>query len=357
MGKAYLLNTIYKYPDIFPALPYSSLLLNSQNIFQNDMLFSYSPKISSCAVFFVGAVNDPQRNITTVSMVSEGLLDFPLEKTLKLSDFNNRVSSRILQRNVLKSLVEQAKTISEEQSTYVVLNNNIDAQLLAEFVGKNEIVIRMRSNPDRFVNNLKRLRDMPPTNRVELFDFSPRSAESLKDMGLPAYSLTPWLHNSERILSAYAQCCGNNTSLASRRIESLFQALKIEHGSVVIIFAHSNGKAALLDTKEGIIPLDSKMISEFGKTQGHLPIVVLLSCNSFPTLVDAFLDAGAPVVFASDSPLRIHNISKFIESLTKKLLAGKDIRDALRESNIEIKPHRLTPYSLKYEINEDEIEA
>lgn len=266
----------------------------------------------------------------------------------KLVDSEN---SSVLQRQVLKELAKKLREARSEHSTGSTLisrDNMLDYRTLARYLGKRDFWVKMASKPERFAFNMKRIQSRRISNRIELFDFSPHSTAGLKEMHLPVTDLKSWTANSTAITKLALKFRNDGIHQRSPAVDGLFHALSEQEGAVVIIYSHSDGARISLHTSTGVVQLSAEQILEqlgYWGEGAWPPAVVLLNCEASPRFVEAFLEAGSPIVFASDRKLPISQITPFLEEIFNRVQKGNDVIDAIFDSISKKGPVRMTPFS------------
>jgi len=206
----------------------------------------------------------------------------------------------------------------------------------------------MASKPERFAFNMKRLQNRAISHRIELFDFSPHSAAALKEMQLPVTDIKSWAAHSSAITKLSYKFRKEGIHQCSPAVDELFSALSDQNGAVVILYGHSDGTSISLHTSTGVVHLRTEQILEQLGPWGAgawPPAVVLLNCEASPRLVEAFLEAGSPIVFASDRKLPINQITPFLEEIFSRMQKGSDVIDAIFDAISTKGPVRMTPFS------------
>jgi hypothetical protein len=259
--------------------------------------------------------------------------------TDKLNDTTN---SFVNTYPAIQNLVSK-DVLSADATIIVAPNGAVDTSLIVRAAGPSNFVAEQVSEPGRFAENLRRLRERSYSQDLSVYDFAPRSKTALQRMNLPGSSLT-WRFFSWDVDRAFAR--HNRRDVFGRRTkEALLKRLEDSSGGVVILYAHSDGNDIVLDTDDGIRRLTPNDIELAGKkTGGRLPAIILLNCQTRPVLGPAFLAAGSPFVASTDASLTLPETARFISNLADSVFAGKqDVIDAYFSAQQKVNPTRLHP--------------
>lgn len=263
-----------------------------------------------------------------------------------LIDKNN---SWELQEENIKEIIKKLKKENSKSITVITpYEKYLDMPLLIKNLKKNDFAVKMVSSPERFEFNMERIRNRKSTKRVVFFDFSPHKISSMEEMNLPTKDLQGWKANSYKIKKLINKSKIEDIHQPESTIDGLFQELSKDNGAVVIIYGHADGKNMFLDTPNGVVTLSRERIieelGEFGEG-AWLPPVVLLNCESEPILAEAFLEASAPIVFASDQKIPIYQVYEFLKELVSSLNKFEDALDAIYDAIQKKGPSRFGPIS------------
>ncbi|MDE5441087.1 hypothetical protein GWG65_06375 [Bradyrhizobium sp. CSA207] len=219
----------------------------------------------------------------------------------------------------------------------------IDTSALISFGSAASLIVEQVSEVPQFAANMKWLRERPFSQNVTLFDFTPRSRDAVKQMGVDAPPLF-WQHLSRRV-SATFRSYGKSDVIGPRTKKALLSRLKDPTGGVVILYAHSDGEKIWLHTDTDVDYLTPDDIKEVGKAAGgRLPPIILLNCETRAALGPQFLAAGSPIVAATDLKLSASAAKNFISQFAKALYVGKqDAIDAYFSAQKIADPSRLHP--------------
>jgi len=316
-----------------------------------------SAKAQLSKTVFIGAdyQSSKKARISFVEANKEGFRSL-CARSIKTANLRDKWNSEVFQSKALKLPVEEigkrsalGETPAETpERLYVVVDRNVDAQMLSRNVGANGTVVRMSSRPEQFERNIARLSTRTFSDRVQVFDFSPRSYEAHRKMGLPGDldNIMRWTDNREQIRSIAEKSHLQNVMNADRSLSALYASLDREDGAVIVLFAHSDGKAIYLDTDEGVVSLDPEKIAALKSRGRKLPVLALINCEASGALTSEFLDAGAPAVLSSDRPISANDARTFFESFLKKVSGGRDVIDALFEAGCHDGPPRFMMHVL-----------
>jgi hypothetical protein len=251
------------------------------------------------------------------------------------SDFYTGGALRsIATRDVLKAGATMVVSPSSSIDTSILIRNGGGADFIVEQQTGDEL---------KFAANLKRLRDRQYSQKVTLFDFTPRSRAAVREMNLDTPALV-WRAFSARISLIFTSY-GKPEVIGQRSKTALLERLRDPGGAAIVLYAHSDGADILLDTDTGVVRLTPNDIAEVGAAaDGRLPPVILLNCETRPILAPAFLAAGSPFVVTTDQKLGLFEAGNFVSHYAKALYVGdQDVIDAYFTAQQLANPNRLHP--------------
>jgi len=256
-----------------------------------------------------------------------------------LSDATN---SKVLTGKQLTKLGSDSM-LQKDATLMVLKGSQVDASLLVNNATENQIVIVQESDPSRFGANISRLASRDHSTDLAVFDYSPMSDRAITEMGVNG-TLSEWRGFSDGIARDF-RVVGAANAIKSRDIQTLLRRLKDSQGGVVIIYAHSDGNSLYLDTDAGIVKFGVEDIKKLSvETGGKLPPIVLLNCNAAPLLGSAFLNAGSPLVMATDMPLGLGEARTFLKRVAQEVFVrGSDVVDATYDAQSKSGPFRMKP--------------
>ncbi|MBY3378929.1 hypothetical protein [Rhizobium laguerreae] len=232
-----------------------------------------------------------------------------------------------------------------KQATFVVSGNlPVDTSLLIRNSRTTDFIIEAVSDGPRFDANMKRLRERAYSQNVTIFDFTPTTAAAAEKMGVAKWPLAWRFFSAQLRLIFYNY--GKTEVLAHRSKAELLKRLRNPDGGVVVLYAHSNGETISLDVGGGKMDeLSAADIKKLGEeTNGRLPPVILLNCQTRAALAPEFLKAGSPFVATTDQQLDLFEIGSFMSAFAKALYNAKqDVIDAYFTAQDIANPNRLRP--------------
>jgi hypothetical protein len=263
-------------------------------------------------------------------------------KEYTTDELNDTTNSFVYTYGAMQEIVRK-EALLPNGTIIVAPKSAVDTSLLIRAGGSGNFIAEQVSEPKRFAENLTRLRERDYSQKVTVFDFTPRSRQALRTMGLPGGSLT-WRFFSWDVYRSFAKY--DRSDVFGRRTkEALLKRHEDSSGGVVILYAHSDGNDIILDTDEGIVRLTPSDINSIGeRTGGRLPAIILLNCETRPILGPAFLAAGSPFVATTDLPLNLRETASFVKEFADSLFAQKqDVIDAFFSAQRKANPTRLRP--------------
>jgi hypothetical protein len=265
--------------------------------------------------------------------------------TENLEDKNN---SDALQGGVLKKVAKPQK--GQPPTTIVIPRDDpLAAHMVAKMVRSEDFAVRQASSPESFAFNMMRLAKRPHSQRVKIFDFSPQSPEALAEMGFPPEELGQWQEMSKKLQETVRDHSNGDEAVAPRDLDEFFRALKNDQGAVVILYAHCDGNNIMLHVGDQIVTLTPELLREnlgpkFGET--WVPPVVLLNCEASGAPASMFLDANAPIVYASGDKIGLDEAHDFIADILDRVHNKKsDALDAVVEAIKSKGPAGVGPMS------------
>ncbi|TAT88236.1 hypothetical protein ELI54_08460 [Rhizobium ruizarguesonis] len=237
------------------------------------------------------------------------------------------------------------RTAVAKQATFVVSGNlPVDTSLLIRNSRTSDFVVEAVSDGHRFDANMKRLRERAYSQNVTIFDFTPTTAAAAKEMNVANWPLA-WRFFSAQLRLTFHNY-GRTEVLARRSKTELLKRLRNPDGGVVVLYAHSDGEKIWLDLGSGKMEyLTADDIKKIGQeTNGRLPPVILLNCQTRAALAPEFLQAGSPFVATTDQQLDLFEIGSFMSAFAKALYNAKqDVIDAYFTAQDIANPNRLRP--------------
>jgi hypothetical protein len=257
----------------------------------------------------------------------------------KLTDSDN---SRVNTDRVLRGIATR-RVLKQDATIVVAGKSDVDTSLLVDAAAPSQFVIEQVTESKTFDRNMEWLRARQYSQNAVLFDFTPRTKEAIQRMGVDA-DLKRWQSFSRKVHKSFADR-KQGPSVGNRTVKALFDRLTDPSGSVVVLYAHSDGKSLVLDTDEGVVTVTADAIRDLGhRANGSLAPILLINCEARAVVADAFLHAGSPFVAASDKPLQLDEAAKFIDSYASLVFDSKyDVIDAFYDAHRDTKPYRLSP--------------
>lgn len=275
---------------------------------------------------------------------SESLPRGFFDSTLPHDELHDAINSRVYTVKHLAKLAE-SKSLSPSATLVVRKGMPIDTSLLVEHAGRQSFVVEQVSTPDRFAENLSRLREREPSQKLTVFDFAPRSVEAIAALNIEG-KVSTWRNFSGAIRKSFAAAGATPDAVrGGSTLSALVERLKDPSGGVVILYAHSDGERIFAHTASGIESFGRTEIMGWGaEAGGMLPPIVLLNCQAKSAVGSAFLDAGSPFVVATDRPLRLDETAKFLNNYAHFVYRDRlDVVDGYYEAQRASKPTRLHP--------------
>jgi hypothetical protein len=269
----------------------------------------------------------------------------------------NMKLSRTLQEKSIKKLSEQIMKgrFSKEtprRTFLIAYDDYLDSQLITKFAGKRDFIAKMVSDPSQVRKNLETLRNRNFSQKIVFFNAAPRSSGALEKMRMEKSQLPQWLKHSKRLSKIM-----NNPKYQDKpqiegirvpkpTIKNFFDELKKgPDGAAVVFYGHGDKKGIWWDTGEGVEILTPELIQKELKKHGKtLPPIVLINCDTNPALIRELLDAGAPLIFASDQKVPANQGIDLLEEINQNVFEkDTDVIDGIIDAIGTKGPHRFGP--------------
>lgn len=282
--------------------------------------------------------------------------DIVIDKELKTDSrfFVNDYNAGVFQKRPMKKLLSG---IGKTDSLYLGKYDPIRPEQVLGMLPDRSFMTRKISDDITFQRNIERIRDRNASDRIRIFDFSPKSPKALQEMELvdkemagtstEKKMLRQWVKLSDQIKKKAKP----EQLVESKTKEEFFKALsEIDEGAVIILVGHSDGKSLWVDTGEERIQITKTDISKWLAAGTRLPTTILLSCQTREEFAPEILKAGSPLVFTSPDSLRVDQVNKFFNDYLSRVNSNKgvDAVDAIYDTLKVIQLDNFGPISLRH---------